>query len=159
MQNNNPISRTSNLVIQDYGNELLVYDLTEDLAMSLNETSARVWQACDGRRSVSDIAIKVGDQGVTLLALSQLRKANLIEWESPELAKFESMPRREAIRRIAMSSLIALPMIASLAAPAAAQAASGCAQATLRPSDCPCTSDSQCASGACIGGGGNPRCQ
>ena len=156
---NNPISRTSDLVVQEYGKELLVYDLSEHRAMSLNETSARVWRACDGQRSVSDIAAEIGDEGVTLLALSELRKAKLVESKSPELAKFESMPRREAIRRIGMSSLVALPIIASLAAPTAAQTGSGCAQATNRPSNCPCTSNTQCASGTCIGGSGNPRCQ
>lgn len=159
MQNNNPISRTSNLVVQEYEKEILVYDLTEHRAMSLNETSARVWRSCDGKRSVSDIAAEVGDEGITLLALSELKKANLVDSGSPELAKFESMPRREAIKRIGMSSLIALPIIASLAAPTAAQTGSACGQATGRPANCACTADSQCASGNCIGGGGNPRCQ
>ena len=159
MHNFNPIGRTNNLVVQEYENEVLVYDLTDHRAMSLNETSARVWRACDGQKSVSDIADEIGNEGITLLALSELKKAKLVDAKAPELAKFEGMPRREAIKRIGMTSLIALPIIASLAAPTAAQTASACGQATNRPTNCPCTADTQCASGNCIGGGGNPRCQ
>ena len=159
MQNINPIGRAENLVVQEYGSDVLVYDLVDHRAMSLNETSARVWRACNGQRSVAEIAAEIGDEGVTLLALSELKKAKLVESKAPEVAKFEAMPRREAIRRIGMSSLIALPIIASIAAPTAAQTASACGQPNNRPSNCPCTSDAQCAGGNCIGGGGNPRCQ
>ena len=159
MQTINPIGRADNIVVQEYGSDILVYDLVDHRAMSLNETSARVWRACDGHKSVAEIAAEIGDEGVTLLALSELKKAKLVDSKAPEVAKFEAMPRREAIKRIGMSSLIALPIIASLAAPTAAQTASACGQANNRPTDCPCTADAQCASNRCIGGGGNPRCQ
>ena len=156
MQNMNPIGRAENLVVQEYGNDVLVYDLVDHRAMSLNETSARVWRACDGQKSVGEIAAQIGDEGVTLLALSELKKAKLVDAKTPELAKFEGMPRREAIRRIGMSSLIALPIIASLATPALAQGTcppgSNCTANTNRCPNCPCNGNGQCASGNCQGG-------
>ena len=121
MQNFNPIGRTNNLVVQEYENEVLVYDLTDHRAMSLNETSARVWRACDGQKSVSDIAAEIGNEGITLMALSKLKKAKLVDADTPELAKFEGMPRREAIKKIGLGAMLAFPVIASVAAPTAAQ--------------------------------------
>src|SRR5688572_16576253 len=117
MQNFNPIGRTNNLVVQEYEKELLVYDLTDHRAMSLNETSVRVWRACDGQKSVKDIADEIGNEGITLLALSELKKAKLVDANVPELTKFEGMPRREAIKKIGLGAMLALPVIASIAAP------------------------------------------
>ena len=37
-----PKARVSDLVIQESGNELLIYDLKTNKAQSLNETSARI---------------------------------------------------------------------------------------------------------------------
>jgi len=155
MQNFNPVGRTNNLVVQEFEKEVLVYDLTDHRAMSLNETSARVWRACDGQRSVSDIAAEIGDEGVTLLALSELKKAKLVDAKAPELTKFEGMPRREAIKRIGMSSLIALPIIASLATPALAQGTcppnTNCTGGARCPG-CPCANNNNCASNSCVAG-------
>ena len=75
MQNINPTGRAENLVVQEYGNDILVYDLVDHRALSLNETSARVWRACDGKKSVAEIAAEIGDEvearswHVSLLAL------------------------------------------------------------------------------------------
>jgi hypothetical protein len=43
-----PISRQNNIVTQEVESELLIYDLVENKAFCLNETSAFVWQNCDG---------------------------------------------------------------------------------------------------------------
>src|SRR5688572_3502475 len=111
MQNFNPIGRTNNLVVQEYENEVLLYDLTDHRAMSLNETSARVWRACDGHRSVSGIAAEIGNEGITLMALSKLKEAKLVDANTPELTKFEGMPRREAIKKIGLGAMLAFPVI------------------------------------------------
>jgi hypothetical protein len=46
-----PEARTNNLVVQDLGNEILIYDLIANKACCLNETSAIVWQACHQKES------------------------------------------------------------------------------------------------------------
>jgi len=53
-----PESRQSGLVIQELGGEILIYDLREDKAFCLNATSALVWQACDGNKTVGEISVQ-----------------------------------------------------------------------------------------------------
>lgn len=52
---NNPKNRKNDIVIQELKDEILIYDLTTNKAYCLNETSAAVWNFCDGQSSVSDI--------------------------------------------------------------------------------------------------------
>ena len=52
----NPKHRTNNLVIQETETELLIYDLTENKAFCLNESSSIIWQSCDGQKSFEEIA-------------------------------------------------------------------------------------------------------
>jgi hypothetical protein len=42
-------SRESNLVVQDLNNEVMIYDLTENKALCLNETASIIWRLCDGK--------------------------------------------------------------------------------------------------------------
>jgi hypothetical protein len=51
-----PHSRTKELVVQELKGELLIYDLSTNKAFCLNETSALVWQLCDGKSSISEIS-------------------------------------------------------------------------------------------------------
>ena len=51
-----PISKKQNIVVQDLEKELLVYDLQTNKAFCLNETSAIVFQLCNGKRTVTEIA-------------------------------------------------------------------------------------------------------
>jgi len=46
-----PQARSEDLVIQDIGDEVLVYDLTRHKAHCLNRTAALVWRKCDGTRT------------------------------------------------------------------------------------------------------------
>jgi hypothetical protein len=46
-----PLVRTVDLVIQELGQEILVYDLTCNKAHCLNRAAALVWRRCDGRSS------------------------------------------------------------------------------------------------------------
>ncbi len=52
MKNNfKPTQRKAELVIQELNGEVLIYDLGRNKAFSLNETSALVWQACNGEKN------------------------------------------------------------------------------------------------------------
>ena len=128
-----PISRHENLVVQNIDGEILIYDLIENKAFCLNQTSALVWQACDGTRTVAEITDLLGKQlnsevkeDVVWLALNMLSKENLIRDNYQLSEKFDGLSRREALRKIGLSSLIALPLITSLVAPLAVHANSAC---------------------------------
>lgn len=118
-----PKSRTENIVVQAAGNELLIYDLVTHKAYCLNETAARVYQACNGETSLDDIKHQFTED-LIFLTLDGLKKQDLIEDDYQP--KFKGTSRRAAIRRIGIASLIALPVIASIAAPVAAQSQSLC---------------------------------
>lgn len=147
----NPLSRKDDLVVQELNGEILIYDLRENKAFCLNETSALVWQACDGTKSVAEIGHKVGGEDIVWLALDELKKERLIEGESVPPSKFDGMSRREVIKKIGIGSMIALPVVASLVAPPAAHAISCVAGGANQPTGCPCNGNGNCASNICSG--------
>ncbi len=145
--NTKPLARNKDLVIQETGIELLVYDLKTNKAFCLNETSTPIWQLCNGENSVSEIAKKMSRQMKTeitedfvWIALDQLKKDGLLDerFESP----FEGVSRREIIRKVGFSSFVALPIISAVIAPEAASAQSGVGAPFYD-----CTSDGICNSG------------
>jgi hypothetical protein len=155
-----PLGRKSDIVIQEYGNEILIYDLTVHKAFSLNETSALVWQACDGRQTVSEISRQISRQlnsniseDFVWLALEQLKKDNLLENASEISNDFGGLSRREVIRRVGFATLVALPLVSSLVAPSAvnAQSLGTCGGAC----QCPNATVSFCSPAA---GGGTINC-
>lgn len=130
---NQPKSRKNNLIVQDLANETLVYDLKTNQAFCLNKTSALVWQFCDGKSSVAKISNLMSKKLQTLvsedfvwLALNELERNNLLEIDAKIQNNFATVNRREIIKKVGLASMIALPMISSVIAPTAANAASGC---------------------------------
>lgn len=123
--NNLPLARTTGVVVQDLGKEILVYDLNTDKAYNLNETSATIYQACDGKTSIEELRVKTKfTDEIIFLAIDELQKENLIEEDSSFVSPFARLSRREVIRRVGLASMVALPVIASLVAPTAAMAQS-----------------------------------
>jgi hypothetical protein len=151
-KNNNPKARETELVVQELKDELLIYDLTTNKAFCLNQTSAAIWNLCDGNNSVADITKQAGKklkQAVTddlvWLALDQFKADNLLDSNQKIEIKFDGLSRREVIRKVGFASLVALPVIASLVAPTAAMAQS------LLAIGASCTSSAQCTSNTCFG--------
>lgn len=139
-----PVSKNENVGVQEVNNEVLIYDFDSNKAYCLNETSAIIWQMCDGKNSLSDIARELGkkldapaDEGLVWLALEQLRKENLIKNEVPEPEAFIGLSRREAIKKVGLASMIALPVISSIIAPTATHAQSNCQQPAFNLGTCP----------------------
>jgi hypothetical protein len=133
--------------------EVLVYDLNTNKAHCLNKSAAAVWKNCDGSNSISDIAAILKNEFKTpvsddfvWLAIDQLGKDELLEQKLT--APTNGLTRREAMRRVALASLVALPVVASLTAPTAAQAASVCQ--SLNQS-CTCTVSNPNATSATCG--------
>lgn len=53
---NKPKTRNENLVVQEFESEILIYDLKTNKAFCLNETSALIYQLCNGKNSVAEIS-------------------------------------------------------------------------------------------------------
>lgn len=120
-----PQSRTENILIQESGKELLIYDLIINQAYLLNETSTIVYQSCENQISIEELKLnKLFTDEVIFYALDQLRNLKLIEGE--KIRSNPGLNRREVIKKVGLSSMIALPMISTLIAPTAVNAQSSC---------------------------------
>ncbi len=147
---NKPLSRQSDILVQDLENELLIYDLRLNKVYCLNQTSALVFQFSDGTKTASEISelmskklgILVGEDFVWL-ALRGLKKDNLLGNDEELTDYFEGLSRREIVKRVGFASMVALPIIASVIAPSPAAA-----QSQSNPS-VRCQSPAECTSGNC----------
>lgn len=133
-----PTARTIEIIQQEADKELLVYDLRNDKALMLNETSKNVFQACDGEASFEDLKHQYQyTDDLINLTIDELRKNNLMK--DNYSSSFSGIDRRDLIRKIGLSTMIALPVILSLTAPKSANAASPGAVACSTPnSQCYC---------------------
>jgi len=136
---NSPLSRKDNIVVQELKDEILIYDLKENKAYCLNETSALVWQMCDGNKSVPEISRQLSQklnspasEDLVWLAIDQLKKDNLLANSEEINPDFQGLSRREVIRKVGLASMVAIPVVASLVAPTAAHAQSGAAPAVCQ---------------------------
>ncbi|MGB7067869.1 MAG: PqqD family protein [Pyrinomonadaceae bacterium] len=139
---NKPVSRSENIVVQELDAEVLIYDLDANRAFALNETSAMVWQNCDGKRTVAEIGKKVGSEDLVWLALAQLKKEDLVKCETDTVKEFSGMSRRDAVKRIGVGTAMALPLVMAVTAPLAAQTPSSpevCMTCVMDILDTPCT--------------------
>jgi hypothetical protein len=150
-----PRSRCADIVVQNLGKEVLIYDLMTHKAYNLNEMCAAVYMACNGRTSFEQLRKSSGlTDDIIFLALDELKKEELLESGEEYDSPFKTLSRREAIRRVGLASMIALPVISSLVAPTAAMAQSSGFAPGSRTLGQTCTASTQCASGApnCTGG-------
>jgi hypothetical protein len=134
-----PGSLTEGLVIQQLGEEVLVYNTATSAAHCLNREAAVVWQLCDGRRNVSDIALQFDKDGhgtvtsdYVWLALDQLNECGLID-ALPVRSTVTS--RRNAMKKVGLGLAIGLPLISSLVTPKSAFAVGTSCSCTV-PGDC-----------------------
>ena len=111
--------------------EVCIYEWTSKRVHALNATAARVWNLCDGTRSVAEIAETLrGDIGIHAddvvgVAVDQFSEAGLLDGEAPAEAVVPS--RRTALKRLGLTAAM-LPIVSSIAAPSALEAASGNSQ-------------------------------
>ena len=127
-----PLARTGQLIVEELPGEVLVLDLDNNKAHCLNPTSALVWRCCDGRTTVAEVARRLSlelgapaAEGVVWLALRQLGERRLLDDAAVRPGRVRTVSRRELILKYAPAAL-ALPAIASVATPSAAQLVSGC---------------------------------
>jgi hypothetical protein len=124
-----------------------VANISRHHAHCLNRTAALVWRRCDGQSSIADVAAELRDElkiaagedeKLARLALDRLGAAQLLQAPIPHAA---TLSRRRVLRGAGLVGAMSLlvPVVESIVAPRAAEAAS-----TI--------SDAQC-EGSCIGVG------
>jgi hypothetical protein len=125
-----PLARSEELVIEEVGSELLIYDQTNNQAHSLGTAAASVWRACDGDTDAEGLQSATGlDKDTVLHALEELRECRLLD-EGP--VSDAGMTRRTMGIKAAKigGAAAATPLIVSLLAPMPAAAA------TVTPAFC-----------------------
>jgi hypothetical protein len=140
-----PRARTTQLLIEELDDELLVYDLAADRAHRLNATAAAVFRHADGTRTIEDLvdvlAGQVGvlaDEDLVLITLDGLAEAKLVEDHAPRETKDARVSRRRFIQRAGAVSAaaVALPVVHSIVAPSAAQAQTPCEEQFFYNGEC-----------------------
>lgn len=129
-----PYARKDNLLVQGVGDDLVIYDQCRHQAHSLNRTAALVWKACDGKKTVAEIATLLAQElnaphseELTWNTLAQLEKACLLREAAASPASPGDVSRRQAIHSLGLKGAAALlpPVVTSLVAPTPAMASSG----------------------------------
>ena len=132
-----PRARADELVVRDLDSEVLIYDLNKDEAITLNPFAAAVWRACDGTSDVAGLSARLQDlmpgshvtEEAVWRALDMLSRCDLLQ---EPVATPLRRDRRDVIKTLGMGAA-AVPIVAMIAVPAAAQGAScGCST----PGDC-----------------------
>ena len=147
-----PRARDEGLVVQELGDESLVYDRKTEIAHCLGAVAARVWRGCDGERDVRALASFAHvPEELVADALEELQLNGLLADEAPSsVDTVAGVSRRDALRRIAVTGLAAssVPLIVSAAAGtplALASAGSTCATCTTPGTQDNCGPGSVCA--------------
>ena len=153
-----PRARIDGLVIKELPNETLVYDLERDEAHCLNQAAALVWKHCDGKMTIAKMTSLLQAQldtsanaDVVWLAIKQLQRFRLVESYAEETVAMPSVSRRNLVLNYAPAALV-LPLIMSISAPTAAQAATDPCIANPSGLGCPCQTDNDCDSFNCNAG-------
>ncbi len=138
-----PRARTQGLLIETVHDETLVYDAERDEVHCLDARAAAVWHCCDGHTTIEEIA--------TRTALSTADAASTVRAMAARhlLEPATGVSRRDVLRTVTIGAAAVAagaPVIKSIVAPTAAQAAS------CQGSGAMCSSSSQCCSGLCSGG-------
>lgn len=139
-----PVARRERLLVEKLPDEVLVYDLDRKKAHCLNSTAALIWNQCNGKTSVRDIAVVLQknsgqriEEDVVWFGLQQLHKASLMEGTLQSPDGSSKLSRRELVKRIGLA--LSIPLVATIVAPTASAALS-------------------CAGPACVGGPGQGTC-
>jgi hypothetical protein len=129
--------------------EVLVYDLDRNRGHCLNRTAALIWEHCDGKVTIKELASMLErdlktqvDERVIWYGLNQLSKFRLLDEPVAMPASLARLTRRELVKRIGLT--VSVPLIISIIAPTASAALSCVGvDCTRAPSRCgsQCTCD------------------
>ncbi len=124
-----PRARHERLLVEELADETLVYDLDHNKAHCLNQSAALIWQHCDGKVTIKELAsilerkLKTPvDERAIWHGLNQLAKFRLLDEPVAMPAGMVKLTRRELVRRIGLT--VAVPLVISVIAPSASAALS-----------------------------------
>jgi hypothetical protein len=141
--NHNPSARREQITVQAVGDETLLYDEQRHMAFCMNATASAVWRLADGARTIAEIAAAASAdlssdicENVVRLALHDLRSNGLVAKDEggpsgDAEAATQLVSRRKMLARLGMGAAALLPVVASIVAPTAAQAYSGCVDCSV----------------------------
>ena len=109
------------LVVEDLGTELMIYDQKRNRAFCLNQKAAFIWQRCDGKTTLGELATELArssgaaiDEKVVTFALQSLLQDGLLEPASFEPVVPVGMTRRQVMQKIGVRAAVALPLVTAL---------------------------------------------
>ncbi len=117
-----PKARVDKLVVKDFDDDILVYDLENHQAHHLNKSLSIVWRCCDGETTTGQVAKLLSEtlntrieEDFVRVGLDELRKANLLD-DQDNSPGFASLSRREVLFRYSLPTVL-LPLVMTLIAP------------------------------------------
>jgi hypothetical protein len=129
-----PTARRDGLLIQEIGEELVIYDQESHHVHRLNQTAAVIWRHCDGQTPVADLVALLhrelgllSNEELVRLALDHLEKAGLLKEPLARPAGAARPSRRQLLRKLGRMAAVALlvPTVMTIVAPTPAMAQSG----------------------------------
>lgn len=142
--NHNPSARREQITVQAVGDETLLYDERRHMAFCLNATASAVWRLADGARTIAEIGAAASAEmsrdiceDVVRVALHDLRSNGLLAEDEGDPsgdaaeAATQLVSRRKMLARLGIGAAALLPVVASIIAPTAAQAYSGCVDCSV----------------------------
>jgi hypothetical protein len=128
-----PKARRDNLLVQEFDDEVVVYDQERHCAHRLNRTAALVWRHSDGQRTIADLALilqqeldLVADENLVWLTLDRLDQAHLLQESLQRSPEQTRLSRRQVVRKASLVGVLSLllPVITTLVTPSPATAQS-----------------------------------
>lgn len=123
-----PLARKDGLIVQSLEDEVVVYDNQTEKAFVLSPAAAALWKACDGHRTVRDLAEHLNQQSPTTeqvvwYGLGQLNE--LLEEPVALPRELAGVSRRRFLKMTgAVAAGVTLPLVVKMMAPAPAAAQS-----------------------------------
>jgi hypothetical protein len=126
-----PDVRREQLVYEELGEELVVYDLERHRVHQLNRAAALVWRNCNGRKTVAELTRLLkkdldpaANEAVVWKALDQLGKARLLRQPVSLPSGTATLTRRQALRTFGRTAafVVLMPVVTSMTVPTPARA-------------------------------------
>jgi hypothetical protein len=121
-----PEARIEGLLVEEVGDELVIYDVQRHRAHRLNRSAALVWRSCDGHKTVAELTRSLqqelspaADKNLVCRAVHRLGKARLLREPASGSAGAPRMTRRQALSRLGRTAALAflVPAVTSITAP------------------------------------------
>ena len=134
-----PKTLVKNIVLQEVGSELLIYNMDTNVAYSLNETAKIIYDACGTGIPIAEVSVRYNfSYDLIFLTLDELKKTGLLDKNTAYKSPFSGLPRREAINKAGLGTITALPIVATIVAPSSitAQSLGGLRSSCTTSADC-----------------------